>query len=382
MSKTTAPKNFVLTDEHRAQLKPWGDKWVKNSLSCEPMNSKDDDVMRSAIQGIYSCAGFAAPKVSRILFVPSPFAACFVAGACGAVLDNPGSFKATKAMRVKAADSPAHAIVLEAIESVLRDDDEPMVSYAGDEAERRFHGARSDEARHWWADGSWAQAVRDLVGKEGLACADKASAMREGGNLWSGWVAYVTFFRYVVGLDLDYSKWDHYEKAAVHGGVRYMEERFCTVSDRPTGNIWLNDEQQLHREDGAAIRWRDGTALYLIEGQYMPAWTVEHPERVVADDISKEENEEVRRIMMNRYGVGRFLLDTGGKLLDTDVETYRKGSAPRALLEDKWGKKWLYGTDGGTGRVYYMSVPDRATTCREAHELRCGFDETKILAKS
>jgi hypothetical protein len=51
-------------------------------------------------------------------------------------------------------------------------------------------------------------------------------------------------------------------------------------------------------------------------------------------------------------------------------------------LRDRSGDQWLVGSDGGTGRVYYMPVPQEAKNCREAHEDICGFDETRILAKS
>jgi len=87
-------------------------------------------------------------------------------------------------------------------------------------------------------------------------------------------------------------------------------------------------------------------------------------------------------VLIERMTPSRYLRESGAKLIDADHEGARKGSAPRALLRDEKGEQWLVGTDGGTRRVYYMPVPDDVKTCREAHCAICGFDESKILAKS
>ena len=34
-------EKYTLTDEHRAQLKPWADKWIANAMSTTPMSSDD-----------------------------------------------------------------------------------------------------------------------------------------------------------------------------------------------------------------------------------------------------------------------------------------------------------------------------------------------------
>jgi hypothetical protein len=56
-----------LTDEQRAQLKPWADKWVKIGLSCEPA---DFDAAGKAIRDCYRLSGLAQPKV--VIPVSSP----------------------------------------------------------------------------------------------------------------------------------------------------------------------------------------------------------------------------------------------------------------------------------------------------------------------
>ena len=82
--------------------------------------------------------------------------------------------------------------------------------------------------------------------------------------------------------------------------------------------------------------------------------------------------------VVERYGPGKYLVAIGAKLVDADGGIGVDGSAPRALYEDDKRQKWMVGTDGSTGRVYYMSVPNETKTCREGHQLISGLaDETK-----
>jgi len=90
-----------------------------------------------------------------------------------------------------------------------------------------------------------------------------------------------------------------------------------------------------------------------------------------------EKNQEVRRIMIERYGVGKYLVETEATVLDSDFRGTPGGGA-RALMEDKNKIKWLVATDGSTDRVYHMMVDISAETCKEAHESLCGFDESLI----
>jgi hypothetical protein len=90
-----------------------------------------------------------------------------------------------------------------------------------------------------------------------------------------------------------------------------------------------------------------------------------HPETLTAKQADEEGNMEIRRIIIERMGPGKYLMETGAKVLDMDSLTI-PGSAPRALMVDNKGMKWLCGTDGSTKRCYYMSVPRESKTCTEA----------------
>jgi hypothetical protein len=75
---------YSLTDEHRARLPEWRDKWIRNAMSTEPMTAADREITAKAIDGIYKAANLRPPK--RIVFVASPFIARFAGGAAAWML--------------------------------------------------------------------------------------------------------------------------------------------------------------------------------------------------------------------------------------------------------------------------------------------------------
>src|SRR5690349_9342525 len=73
-----ADKQYTLTDEHRAQLRPWADRWIKNALRTEPLNEYDKGILVESMNGLYRAANMKPP--AEVIFVPSPFAMRFLAG--------------------------------------------------------------------------------------------------------------------------------------------------------------------------------------------------------------------------------------------------------------------------------------------------------------
>jgi hypothetical protein len=161
-----------------------------------------------------------------------------------------------------------------------------------------------------------------------LGCAANHGNMWDGGNQWSPEPAWISFLRHVAKLELDYSNWDHYETLALVCGPRIMHAEFAMISDRPEV-LMVDERSRPHCDDGPFCRWRDGTALYSIHGIRVPQFVVEHPERVTVADIEAEQNAEVRRVMIDRYGVSRYVHDAKFEVLDEDEDPLGQ---PRRLL--------------------------------------------------
>src|SRR6185503_1300276 len=138
------------------------------------------------------------------------------------------------------------------------------------------------------------------VGTLGLGCAQNAWNMWQGGNQWSAWESYLSFFRHDAKLPIDYSNYDHWEKAAIHSGPRFMHREFCIVSDRPV-KLTVNDRNQPHSYDAPFTEWSDGSAIYSINGIRVPAWIAETKrEALTKQMILSETNVDNRRCIISK----------------------------------------------------------------------------------
>jgi hypothetical protein len=140
--------------------------------------------------------------------------------------------------------------------------------------------------------------------------------MYQGGNQWSGWAGMLSFFRHVAKLDIDYTHWDHYEKAAIHGSYRIMHSEFCIISDRPE-ILKVDEQNRPHAFDGPFCQWRDGSALYSINGIRVPMWICETPkEQFTKQMILEEENVDYRRCIIAKIGIEKAIELLGAEVID------------------------------------------------------------------
>lgn len=166
----------------------------------------------------------------------------------------------------------------------------------------------------------------------------------------------------------------------------YPFEQYCVCVRKPS-EIHLDDQRRLHNTKGPAIAYRDGWSVYSVGGVLVPDWIITNPEKITIASLEKEQNAEVRRIMIDQMGVGKYLEDVGAETVDMDmVKVGGIGddrAIPRALMRDKAGRKFLVGTDASTDRVYYMQVDPESKTCAEAHASIAGsIDDKSIIGNS
>jgi hypothetical protein len=195
---------------------------------------------------------------------------------------------------------------------------------------------------------------------------------------WCGWVNY---YDEVLGIDFkeeDRRRFTLFQEVAQSCNWWWPFENICVVSDRP--KLVKMQNGVIHNEEGPAIEFRDGFKIWGLEGVRVTEKIVMAPETITPEEIQKETNAEIQRIMITRYGAGKYLTETKSKIVDMDNLSL-EGSAARMLCEDSAGNKWLVGTDGSTKRVYHMSVPREAKTCVEAHNMISGFDESRLIAE-
>jgi hypothetical protein len=77
-------KLYSLTDAHRAQLKPWADRWVAIAMSTKEVDANERSLCDAAARGLYAAAKLAEPK--QVVFAKSPLTATIAAGVAAGVI--------------------------------------------------------------------------------------------------------------------------------------------------------------------------------------------------------------------------------------------------------------------------------------------------------
>lgn len=229
----------------------------------------------------------------------------------------------------------------------------------------------ADLSRWWVAPNVHEMAALCGVGAPGVQCAQAARNMWQGGNQWSGYAAYLSFFRHVAQLPIDYTAWDAWETLARLSGPRIVHEDFCIISDRPEV-LTMDDEHRPHAEHGPFCRWRDGTALYSWHGVRVPGKWIEDRATLTAAEALSEENLEVRRAACEIIGWDRILSDLNATTIDRD-EDPQIGELVEVDLPDSGRERFLR-VVCGTGRRFAIPVPPTVQTALEANAWTYGLE--------
>jgi hypothetical protein len=196
-----------------------------------------------------------------------------------------------------------------------------------------------------------------------------------GGSFWASWGAYVSFLRDVLDWEnptLENFKID--EDLIKSCGWVWWHEDILVITDRPK-EINRDEQNRLHSLTGPSISYRDGWALWHVHGIPVEKYIIENPEEITVKKIEKEDNLELRRIMIDRYKFGQeisgsaaYIIDAGGKKLDHD---------------ERFGTLWIREVANdeaivmievinstrepdGTFKKYWLRVPPTVRTAHEA----------------
>ena len=337
-----------LTDAQRAQMPAWRDRWIKNGLSCAPMDSADRIAVERSVRSLYRRIKMAEPKA--VLFVPSPFVLRVAAGIAGGAIhairngwpDNRSAVRSALDSAVRSTVGPAvdfavgsavgsavcsalgsavGSTVRSAVDSAVRSAVGSAVCSALGSAVRSAVDSAVDSAVGSAVDSALDSAVDSALDSAViflLRCAESAGWNERGGNLWSSWPAWCSFFRDV--CDLEIAEWGVFadlEITQTRCGPYALHPDFAMVSDRP--DVLKRDTAgRLHAADGPSLAWRDSYALYFWHGVRVDAWLIEFPERITAASINAETNQELRRCMVEILGHERYLAQSDAQLMSSD----------------------------------------------------------------
>ncbi len=102
-----------------------------------------------------------------------------------------------------------------------------------------------------------------------------------------------------------------------------------------------------------------------------------HPETITSEEILKEENVELRRVMIEKMGYQTFIKEANAKLIHQDEDP----GGPRMLykidLEEDEPLVCLSVNCPSTGRNYIIRVPPQMKSCHQAAAWIAGYDDPK-----
>ncbi len=185
----------------------------------------------------------------------------------------------------------------------------------------------------------------------------------------AGWLAFYKFFADECGLTKQTQKLRGLWELAQSAGWALPYQNICFVSERH--NILRRDEQgRLHCDNAAALEYPDGWKLYYWHGVKVPERIILNPETITADEIANEENAEVRRCMLERFGRENFLGLPSCKKVHSDDwgDLYRNDE-----IRDRNGDPYCFvkvvnstPEPDGTFKDYILRVHPRCKTAFEA----------------
>jgi hypothetical protein len=133
------------------------------------------------------------------------------------------------------------------------------------------------------------------------------------------WIAFYNFCN-IIGVpyeDDDNKKLHAWLSLGKSTGWWIAFDGICFCFERPNV-LNLDSEGRLHSETASAIGFRDSYSLYSYHGVQVPEYVILNPEKISVDDIEKENNAEVRRVKIVRFGQARYLLESGAKEIHRD----------------------------------------------------------------
>jgi len=148
----------------------------------------------------------------------------------------------------------------------------------------------------------------------------------QGTDMWGQqdmyWVAFYEFpylFLDIKYKDDELNKLTMWKEIGMSAMWWYPFEGICFICDRPQ-ELNFDEQKRLHAEDRSAYLFRDGWNGYYWHGVSVPEYVVMRPEEITPKKITEEKNQEVKRVMMERYGWHKYLDNVSAKLIDKRLD--------------------------------------------------------------
>ncbi len=307
-----------LTEEQKALLPVYRDKWIKIGLSTEPANRPEAE---RGINLMYELAGLKKPK--KIIWCDSPLTAALTNYVIEKVskeeyvqdsIRNPtwGSVQDSDGNPVW---NPIWGSVEEPVWNLVRDSIWDSVETSVWESIRT---SILDSIVGVPPRPVWAPILRDrrhvcdfMLDSDGDPTRNPVRNFVNGQHD-ANWLGFYEYLKEVCGLNEETAKLEGLMILAKNAGWALPYKEVCLVCERH--NVVKRDDRgRLHCEDGMALTFPDGWGIYAWHGVRVPKGIILDPEKITIDPIAKESNLEIRRVMCERYGWEKYFNDRMGR---------------------------------------------------------------------
>lgn len=159
--------------------------------------------------------------------------------------------------------------------------------------------------------------------------------------------------------------------------LHWADDTLFWVSKPIVHTETVNGAKRLHNAEYATLE-SDVENLYFWHGVLVPAFVVVRPDWITVRHIETEENAEVRRVMVERMGYERYILESGAQMIhsDTSGALYRKEQPGDEDLVVVHVVNATVESDGSFKR-YMIRVPPNMERARQAVAWTFGLREAE-----
>jgi hypothetical protein len=193
---------------------------------------------------------------------------------------------------------------------------------------------------------------------------------------WSGYYAFYNFIQKELLPEVEMKHLDEISELTKTIPMMFPNKGFCVVVDNPTeihrkGIV-------LHNEKDMAVKYSDGWGTYSLNGIRMDKkWIETEAKDISVIDVLKEQNVDVRREVLRKIGLERFVKETSAKCLDKLSIALNGKMCEYQLLEINLGSsvtaRVLKMDNPSIDAMHVEGVEDTCNTVKEALAWRNGF---------
>ena len=174
---------------------------------------------------------------------------------------------------------------------------------------------------------------------------------------------------------LDNFNFKQYKKILKSRVFNAYEFDNCVFAIQPPIYVELNSQGRLHSTSTAAVKFRDGSSYYFINGRPIPKWVVENKDSIIKDQFLQEKNLDIKGAIYEVLGAEGIINLLGAEITDTNTIHHANGDIETVeLLKTKETfpelgddpMAWVKMTCPSTGTNYLVGVDPQYNDAIEA----------------